>query len=94
MSAVGLADRDGRDAGRTRGGLSGFVRSEGDACELHLFVDGAHCAGCIATIEGRLTRDPAVERARLNLSLRQLAIRCHGDPRAADRLAGIVEALG
>ncbi len=94
MTAVGLADRDGTEAGRTRGGLSGFVRSEGDACELHLLVDGAHCAGCIATIEGRLTRDPAVERARLNLSLRQLAIRWHGDPRAADRLAGIVEALG
>lgn len=94
MSAIGLADLDGSEAGRSGGRLSGFVRAEGDVCELHLLVDGAHCAGCIATIEGRLSRDPAVERARLNLSLRQISIRWHGDADAADRLAGIVEELG
>lgn len=74
--------------------VHGFVESEGESRRLHLLVDGAHCAACIGAIEGRLTADPSVTRARLNLALRRLSVEWQGEARHADALAGAVEALG
>ncbi|MBX3578344.1 MAG: cadmium-translocating P-type ATPase [Rhizobiaceae bacterium] len=59
-----------------------------------MLVDGAHCAACIATIETRLRRDPDVIEARLNLTLRRLTVAWRGDRETANRIAGMVEALG
>jgi Cu2+-exporting ATPase len=74
--------------------VHGFVESEGESRRLHLLVDGAHCAACIGAIEGRLTADPCVTGARLNLALRRLSVEWQGEARHADALAGAVEALG
>ena len=74
--------------------VCGFVASEGTSRRLHLLVEGAHCAACIGAIEGRLTADPCVTGARLNLALRRLSVEWQGEARYADALAGAVEALG
>jgi Cu2+-exporting ATPase len=74
--------------------VSGFVQYDGDRKSLHLLVDGAHCASCIASIENRLHRDPAVSHARLNLSLRRLSVSWQGENSHADDIANAVEALG
>jgi Cu2+-exporting ATPase len=47
----------------------------GEAIERTVFaVPGAHCAGCMAKIEGGLGRFPGVVSARLNLTSRQLSV--------------------
>lgn len=81
-------------AGETARSVAGFVQAEENGWRLHMLVEGAHCAACIATIENRLRRDPDVLYARLNLTLRRLTVRWRGDKSRADRLAGAVEALG
>lgn len=74
--------------------VSGFVQKDGGVNSLHLLVDGAHCTACIAAIETRLLRDPAVSHARLNLSLRRLSVAWTGETAHADDIANAVEALG
>jgi Cu2+-exporting ATPase len=47
----------------------------GEAIERTIFaVPGAHCAGCMAKIEGGLGKLPGVVSARLNLTARQLTL--------------------
>ena len=74
--------------------VAAFVEADGAVKRLHLLVDGVHCAACIAAIESRLTADPSVQRARVNLGLRRLSVEWRGDARHADALARAVEALG
>ena len=63
--------------------LSAFVkpRSEDEGL-LELLVPGAHCAGCMAKVEGEISRLAGVRSARLNLSTGKLAVtlRRGGDP--------------
>lgn len=73
-----------------------FVRSDPETGrhELHLVVDGVHCGGCVARIERTVTREPDVERARVNLSTRRLHLVWRGDPERGGELVARVERLG
>ena len=63
--------------------LSAFVKPKSeDEGLLELLVAGAHCAGCMAKVEGEICRLPGVSAARLNLSTGKLAVsmKRSGDP--------------
>jgi Cu2+-exporting ATPase len=62
--------------------------------ELDLLVDGLDCAACVWLIESLLARNPAIVRARIQLSTRRLALRWRGTTADADAHAGLVAALG
>jgi Cu2+-exporting ATPase len=52
-----------------------FVRRDADGlCYLDLMAENIHCADCIRKIEGRLLSLPGVSAARVNLSLRRIAV--------------------
>ena len=61
---------------------------------LDLLVEGVDCAACVWLIESLLARNPAVSRARLNLSTRRLALRWRGSRAEANAYSGLVAALG
>lgn len=54
-------------------------------------VPGLHCAGCIRTVESGLARLPGVERVRVNLSSRRVAVQWRGKepPDLLTALAGL-----
>lgn len=58
-----------------------------------LAVPGAHCAGCMAKIEGGLAPLPGVLKARLNLTARQLTV-AHERSLTIPELVAAVEKLG
>ena len=58
--------------------------------QTHLSVPGIHCGGCIQKIEKALGDLPGVERARVNLSTKRVAI----DWRADRAPPPLIEALG
>nr|MDJ0895919.1 heavy metal translocating P-type ATPase [Alphaproteobacteria bacterium] len=62
--------------------------------ELHLMVEGIHCGGCVNKIERALQALPAVERARVNLSTRRLALAWRGPVERAAALCRTVDDLG
>ncbi len=66
----------------------------GDQAELDLLVDGLDCAACVWLIESLLARDPAIQRARVQMSTRRLSLRWRGTPAVANRYAGLVASLG
>jgi Cu2+-exporting ATPase len=75
--------------------LSAFVASTpGGAQHLDLLVEGVHCANCIRKIETRLSSDPAITRARVNLTLRQLSVEWEGKPDHAETIGETVRNLG
>jgi Cu2+-exporting ATPase len=61
---------------------------------LDVLLDGLDCAACVWLIESLLAREASVAKARVNLSTRRLALRWHGAAADANRLAGLVAALG
>ena len=63
----------------------------GGARQTDLSVPGIHCGGCIATIEKALSALPGIERARVNLSTKRVAIRWRGEvpPALAETLAAV-----
>jgi Cu2+-exporting ATPase len=61
---------------------------------LDLLIDGLDCAACVWLIESLLARDPAIVKARVNLSTRRLALRWRGNAADANRHARLVAALG
>ena len=81
------ADAPGED-------LSAFVTPAADGGgRLDLLVSGAHCAACIARIEGELAGTPGVASARLNLSTGRLAVNLvpGGEP---GRILRVLERIG
>ena len=70
-----------RDAGK---GLS----------EIHLLVDGLHCAACVWLIEQVLARVSGVVWARVNMTTRRLVIRWRAGEANAEDLAARVAQLG
>jgi P-type Cu2+ transporter len=62
----------------------------GGSHQTHLSVPGIHCGGCIQKIEKALGDLPGVERARVNLSTKRVAI----DWRADRAPPPLIEALG
>lgn len=76
-------------------GLSDFVTIDrAGLCQLELYVDGVHCSGCIAAIEGALRRQSDVLEVRLNLTSRRLRLVWRGDAIRADQFAAVVGGLG
>ncbi len=65
-----------------------------DEAALDLLVDGLDCAACVWLIESLLARNPAMLRARINLSTRRLALQWRGTPAQANHHAGLIAALG
>ena len=52
-----------------------FVQTEGQVREIHLLVEGIHCAACVWLIEHTLNKLPGVLSARVNLSAKRLLLR-------------------
>jgi Cu2+-exporting ATPase len=71
-----------------------YIREAEGLRTLHLMVEGVHCGGCVRRIERALQADPAVERARVNLTTRRLVVSWRGPAEVASRLVGTVAALG
>ncbi|MCW1428979.1 heavy metal translocating P-type ATPase [Novosphingobium sp. JCM 18896] len=61
--------------------------------ETVLVVPGMHCAGCMAKVERGLEQMPAVARARVNLTARQVRVAHHPDVSVPDLVAAL-EAIG
>ncbi|WP_419603617.1 heavy metal translocating P-type ATPase [Thiolapillus sp.] len=52
-----------------------FVHKKGQEREIHLLVEGIHCAACVWLIEHTLNQLPGVLSARVNLSAKRLLLR-------------------
>lgn len=75
--------------------LTAFVSSgSGRAQTLDLLVEGVHCANCIRKIENQLSKDPAITRARVNLTMRKLSVAWIGNPGHAEEIGETVRGLG
>jgi len=68
-----------------------FIRDLGEEREIHLLVEGIHCAACVWLIERTLGRLPGVVNAQVNLSGKRLLLRW--DNRRI-KLSEIIERLG
>lgn len=77
------------------GDLSGFVRKADDGVTtFEIAVRGAHCANCIARIEGNVGAIAGVTNARLNLSTGKLSVSWKGDSVSPGAVITTVRALG
>ncbi|MBK1646231.1 copper-translocating P-type ATPase [Thiocapsa imhoffii] len=52
-----------------------FTDTDAEVREIHLLVEGIHCAACVWLIEKGLDAMPGVEEARVNLTGRRLRVR-------------------
>jgi Cu2+-exporting ATPase len=52
-----------------------FVNSKGEMSEVHLLVEGIHCAACVWLIERGMMRNPGVYSANVNLAGKRLHLR-------------------
>lgn len=66
----------------------------GEEASLHLMLEGVHCGGCVAKIERALAQEDGVHKARVNLTLRRLAVTYDPAVVDADALVAAVEKLG
>ncbi len=53
----------------------GYVNCQGDARDVHLLVEGIHCAACVWLIERGMQRTPGVLSAEVNLTGKRLHLR-------------------
>ena len=75
--------------------VAAYVRREDDGLNgLHLMVEGVHCGACVRRIEGALRDFGFVDRARLNLTTRRLAVAWRGAPELGRELVAAVTRLG
>ncbi|OGS94667.1 MAG: copper-translocating P-type ATPase [Gallionellales bacterium RIFCSPLOWO2_02_FULL_57_47] len=67
-----------------------FTTCSGDIRDIHLLVEGIHCAACVWLIERGLQRVPGVQSANVNLAARRLHLRW--DNRRS-KLSDVIRAL-
>lgn len=79
-----------------RGDFAHYVRTEtdGGTAEIHLMVEGMHCAACVWLIERVLERQDGVRAARVNMTTRRLVLRWDPAITNAEKLAAAVTSLG
>ncbi|RDH87501.1 MAG: heavy metal translocating P-type ATPase [endosymbiont of Escarpia spicata] len=68
-----------------------FVGDLGEARDIHLLVEGIHCAACVWLIEHSLNAMPGIIEARVNLSGKRLHVKWHNGQVA---LSAIISRLG
>ncbi len=67
-----------------------FVTCSGDLRDIHLLVEGIHCAACVWLIERGLLRVPGVQSANVNLAAKRLHLRWDNQ---RIKLSGVIHAL-
>jgi len=67
-----------------------FTTCSGEIRDIHLLVEGIHCAACVWLIERGLQRVPGVQSANVNLAAKRLHLRW--DNRQS-KLSGVLRAL-
>ncbi len=67
-----------------------FVTCSGDVRDIHLLVEGIHCAACVWLIERGLQRVPGVLSANVNLAAKRLHLRWDNQ---RTRLSDVIHAL-
>ena len=68
-----------------------FVDDLGEIRDIHLLVEGIHCAACVWLIENSLQTMPGIESARVNLTGRKLHLRWNS---GRQKLSSIIQRLG
>ncbi len=68
-----------------------FVQEHGQQREVHLLVEGIHCAACVWLIENSLSKLPGILSARVNLSAKRLLLRWDN---SQIKLSEIIRRLG
>lgn len=78
-----------------RNDFSHYVRPQPDGtAEIHLMVEGMHCAACVCLIERVLERQSGVRAARMNMTTRRLVLRWDPATSQVDALVRTVTQLG
>jgi Cu2+-exporting ATPase len=91
--AAGAAEA--RAAGSAPGSAERWSRpASGGARLVDLLVPGIRCAGCLGTIERGLAAEPGIHSARVNLSLRRVAVRFDPARQTVDGILAALERLG
>jgi Cu2+-exporting ATPase len=67
-----------------------FITSSGDLHDIHLLVEGIHCAACVWLIERGLKREPGVLFANVNLAARRVHLRWDN---SKNKLSNLIRAL-
>ena len=67
-----------------------FTSRSGDIRDIHLLVEGIHCAACVWLIERGLQRVPGVVSAEVNLSGKRLHLRWDN---SKSKLSDVIRAL-
>jgi P-type Cu2+ transporter len=68
-----------------------FVGDLGEEREIHLLIEGIHCAACVWLIEHTLTAMPGITAAQVNLSGKRLHVKWHN---GRIQLSSIIQRLG
>jgi Cu2+-exporting ATPase len=68
-----------------------FTTCSGDIRDIHLLVEGIHCAACVWLIERGLQRTPGVQSANVNLAAKRLHLRWDN---SKSKLSDLIRALG
>ncbi len=68
-----------------------FIGELGEERDIHLLIEGIHCAACVWLIEHSLNAQPGVISAQVNLSGKRLHVKWHN---SAITLSRIIERLG
>jgi Cu2+-exporting ATPase len=67
-----------------------FTTCSGDIRDIHLLVEGIHCAACVWLIERGLQRVPGVQSANVNLTAKRLHLRWDN---SRSKLSDLIRAL-
>ena len=67
-----------------------FTTCSGDIRDIHLLVEGIHCAACVWLIERGLQRVPGVQSANVNLTAKRLHLRWDN---SRNKLSDLIRAL-